>query len=99
MAILPRVCAGMTTGGLAVLLAQPTDVVKVRFQAQQSAKAAPKYLSTLQAYRTIAREEGAAGLWKGQYSIIRHPRLLYCGKLAAFSSAPSIIRLCNTGNR
>ncbi|XP_072157901.1 putative mitochondrial transporter UCP3 isoform X1 [Bemisia tabaci] len=65
MAILPRVCAGMTTGGLAVLLAQPTDVVKVRFQAQQSAKAAPKYLSTLQAYRTIAREEGAAGLWKG----------------------------------
>jgi solute carrier family 25 uncoupling protein 8/9 len=64
-----RIAAGLTTGALAVLLAQPTDVVKVRFQAQQRALGtgtAPRYKSTLQAYQTIARQEGARGLWKGE---------------------------------
>jgi len=63
-----RIAAGLTTGALAVLLAQPTDVVKVRLQAQQrtlGSGAAPRYKSTLQAYRMIARQEGARGLWKG----------------------------------
>lgn len=35
MHIATRVMAGLTTGGLAVVCAQPTDVVKVRFQAQK----------------------------------------------------------------
>lgn len=63
-----RIAAGLTTGALAVLLAQPTDVVKVRFQAQQrtlGAGTVPRYTSTLQAYQMIARQEGARGLWKG----------------------------------
>lgn len=59
--------AGLTTGGLAVMLAQPTDVVKVRFQAQKktSALSKPRYTSTIQAYKVIGREEGVRGLWKG----------------------------------
>jgi solute carrier family 25 uncoupling protein 8/9 len=43
--------------------------VKVRFQAQQRAlgtETAPRYKSTVQAYRTIAKQEGARGLWKGE---------------------------------
>lgn len=62
-----RVLAGLTTGGMAVMLAQPTDVVKVRFQAQKktSALSKPRYTSTIQAYRSIGREEGIRGLWKG----------------------------------
>lgn len=52
---------------MAVALAQPTDVVKVRFQAQVSAGAANKrYQGTMHAYRTIAKEEGFRGLWKGK---------------------------------
>jgi hypothetical protein len=68
-----RIAAGLTTGALAVLLAQPTDVVKVRFQAQQRAvgtETVPRYKSTLQAYQTIARLEGARGLWKGELHCI-----------------------------
>ena len=61
-----RVAAGITTGGLAVLIAQPTDVVKVRFQAQQNGKGA-RYTSTMQAYKKIAKNEGAKGLWKGTF--------------------------------
>lgn len=43
--------------------------MKVRFQAQQRAlgtEAAPRYKSTVQAYKTIAKQEGARGLWKGE---------------------------------
>ncbi|XP_055692661.1 dicarboxylate carrier SLC25A8-like [Lutzomyia longipalpis] len=66
--IFTRVLAGFTTGGMAVMLAQPTDVVKVRFQAQNRTTASPnsvRYRSTLSAYRTIGRDEGVRGLWKG----------------------------------
>lgn len=60
-----RLLAGSTTGALAVAVAQPTDVVKVRFQAQARAGGGPRYQSTVEAYKTIAREEGIRGLWKG----------------------------------
>lgn len=57
-----RVAAGITTGALAVLFAQPTDVVKVRLQANNSGQ---RYASTFQAYKSIALKEGTSGLWKG----------------------------------
>lgn len=62
----------MTTGSLAVVIAQPTDVVKVRFQAQLRGSATNRYSNTLQAYSKIAREEGAKGLWKGKYTGLKH---------------------------
>ncbi|XP_043256847.1 mitochondrial uncoupling protein 2-like [Colletes gigas] len=60
-----RVAAGITTGAMAVLLAQPTDVVKVRLQAGNNGRSAVRYSSTLQAYKNIAAVEGTRGLWKG----------------------------------
>lgn len=64
-----RLLAGGTTGAMAVALAQPTDVVKVRFQAQARAPGdARRYCGTIDAYKTIAKEEGIRGLWKGSCS-------------------------------
>lgn len=63
-----RLLAGSTTGAMAVAFAQPTDVVKVRFQAQAlrpESGSVKRYSSTTDAYRTIARDEGFKGLWKG----------------------------------
>nr|CAD7571935.1 unnamed protein product [Timema californicum] len=67
-----RVAAGITTGALAVLIAQPTDVVKVRFQAQKRTSGVKRYTSTIAAYRMIGREEGLAGLWKGILDMTNH---------------------------
>lgn len=61
-----RVSAGITTGALAVLLAQPTDVVKIRMQAGNNGRSSVRYTSTLQAYKNIASVEGTKGLWKGE---------------------------------
>ena len=63
-----RLLAGITTGGLAVMCAQPTDVVKVRFQAQMG-NAPKRYTGVVNAYRTIAATEGVRGLWKGAHSL------------------------------
>jgi len=63
--VITRIMAGLTTGGFAVICAQPTDVVKVRFQAQNRNNNNNRYKSTMQAYRMIGREEGVRGLWKG----------------------------------
>lgn len=60
-----RIAAGITTGALAVLFAQPTDVVKVRLQAGSIGRTSVRYSSTLQAYKNIATQEGTRGLWKG----------------------------------
>ncbi|EEB15806.1 brown fat uncoupling protein, putative [Pediculus humanus corporis] len=65
--VLTKISAGITTGILGVLVAQPTDVVKVRFQAQQG-NLKSRYKSTVEAYKCIFKEEGIRGLWKGMYS-------------------------------
>ena len=58
-----RILAGISTGAVAVLAAQPTDVVKVRMQAAKAGEA--RYSGSLAAYKSIARHEGIRGLWKG----------------------------------
>ncbi|KAM8879411.1 mitochondrial brown fat uncoupling protein 1 isoform 1-T1 [Spinachia spinachia] len=64
--IVARILAGCTTGAMAVSFAQPTDVVKVRFQAQVNLDGvARRYSGTMQAYKHIFQNEGLRGLWKG----------------------------------
>ena len=58
-----KILAASTTGILAVLIGQPTDVVKVRTQAKLDT-----YKSTIQAYKEIHQSEGVKkGLWRGTF--------------------------------
>lgn len=59
---------GLTTGAAAVCLGQPTEVVKIKFQAQKRLPGTKlQYTSTPATYYKIGREEGVRGLWKGAY--------------------------------
>uniref|UniRef100_A0A4W3JWH3 Mitochondrial uncoupling protein 2-like n=1 Tax=Callorhinchus milii TaxID=7868 RepID=A0A4W3JWH3_CALMI len=80
-----RLLAGCTTGAMAVAFAQPTDVVKVRFQAQTS-KSGPsrRYNGTMEAYKTIAKEEGVRGLWKGTFPNIARNSIVNCTELVTY---------------
>ncbi|KAK9402642.1 mitochondrial uncoupling protein 3-like [Crotalus adamanteus] len=70
---------------MAVTCAQPTDVVKVRFQAHIQLVGAPKrYNGTVDAYRTIAREEGVRGLWKGTFPNITRNAIVNCGEMVTY---------------
>ncbi|KAF6106953.1 uncoupling protein 2 [Phyllostomus discolor] len=79
-----RLLAGSTTGALAVAVAQPTDVVKVRFQAQARAAGSQRYQSTVDAYKTIARKEGFRGLWKGTSPNIARNAIVNCAELVTY---------------
>ncbi|NWS64136.1 UCP3 protein, partial [Chunga burmeisteri] len=80
-----RVLAGCTTGAVAVTCAQPTDVVKVRFQANGAVPdGARRYSGTVDAYRTIAREEGVRGLWRGTLPNIARNAIINCGELVTY---------------
>ncbi|XP_058522817.1 mitochondrial brown fat uncoupling protein 1 isoform X5 [Ochotona princeps] len=60
-----KICAGLTTGGVAVFIGQPTEVVKVRLQAQSHLHGLkPRYTGTYNAYRIIATTESLSTLWK-----------------------------------
>ncbi|NXH10197.1 UCP3 protein, partial [Bucco capensis] len=80
-----RVLAGCTTGAVAVACAQPTDVVKVRFQASAALPdTARRYRGTLDAYRSIARDEGVRGLWRGTLPNIARNAIVNCGELVTY---------------
>ena len=63
-----RLMAGITTGSISVLVAQPTDVVKIRMQGQGTTSSRI-YRNSMEAYRCIAINEGIRGLWKGNNAI------------------------------
>uniref|UniRef100_A0A672GQM2 Dicarboxylate carrier UCP2 n=1 Tax=Salarias fasciatus TaxID=181472 RepID=A0A672GQM2_SALFA len=91
--ILPRLLAGCTTGAMAVAFAQPTDVVKVRFQAQSRLpeSSAKRYSGTLEAYRTIARDEGLRGLWKGCLPNVARNAIVNCSELVTYDIIKELI--------
>jgi hypothetical protein len=55
--LLTKIAAGLTTGALAICIASPTDLVKVRMQTEGKLPAGTpkKYPSALGAYTTIAK--------------------------------------------
>ncbi|XP_019719892.1 mitochondrial uncoupling protein 2-like [Hippocampus comes] len=90
--IVTRLMAGCTTGAMAVALAQPTDVVKVRFQAQaRLADGGRRYNGTLDAYKTIARDEGVRGLWKGCTPNITRNAIVNCAELVTYDIIKEVI--------
>ncbi|XP_073335587.1 dicarboxylate carrier UCP2-like [Pagrus major] len=90
--IVTRLMAGCTTGAMAVAVAQPTDVVKVRFQAQiRLADGGRRYNSTLEAYKTIARDEGVRGLWRGCMPNITRNAIVNCAELVTYDVIKELI--------
>ncbi|KAJ8347787.1 hypothetical protein SKAU_G00263760 [Synaphobranchus kaupii] len=90
--IVSRLMAGCTTGAMAVAFAQPTDVVKVRFQAQvRLTDGVKRYNGTMDAYRTIARDEGIRGLWKGCMPNITRNAIVNCAELVTYDIIKELI--------
>jgi hypothetical protein len=78
-----RILAGMITGGLGQAVASPTDVVKVRVQADGRLKlrgGTPRYAGTWDAFKRILLEEGVRGYFVGfKPSVVRAAVINGCG--------------------
>ena len=84
-----RVAAGVTTGTLAILAAQPTDVVKVRMQA---AGGKHQYRGVLDAYTTILRQEGVrGGLYRGTLPNIGRNCIINVGETVVYDAVKDAI--------
>jgi solute carrier family 25 uncoupling protein 27 len=85
-----RAVLGMTAGGLAQLVASPTDLVKVRLQMEgrrRAAGLAPRQTSMLGVLQAVVREGGIVALWRGAVPNVQRAALVNLGDLATYDQA------------
>ncbi|KAF5727350.1 mitochondrial uncoupling protein 2 isoform X1 [Tripterygium wilfordii] len=88
-----KILAALLTGALAIMVANPTDLVKVRLQAEGKLPAGvPKrYSGALDAYLTIVRQEGLRALWTGLGPNIVRNAIINAAELASYDEVKQII--------
>lgn len=83
-----RIMAGAVAGASAAALANPTDVVKVRLQADGRLQALegtpPRYSSTGHAFAAILRVEGLAAFWRGTLPNVQRATVVNGAGIAAY---------------
>ncbi|KAF3448937.1 hypothetical protein FNV43_RR09655 [Rhamnella rubrinervis] len=88
-----KILAGLTTGALGITVANPTDLVKVRLQAE--GKLPPgvprRYSGALNAYSTIVRQEGFGALWTGLGPNVMRNAIINAAELASYDQVKETI--------
>ncbi|CAN6471457.1 unnamed protein product [Victoria cruziana] len=88
-----KILAALTTGALAITVANPTDLVKVRLQAE--GKLPPgvprRYSGAMNAYATIIRQEGLGALWTGLGPNIARNAIINAAELASYDQVKQTI--------
>ncbi|PIA31215.1 hypothetical protein AQUCO_05100015v1 [Aquilegia coerulea] len=88
-----KILAALTTGALGITIANPTDLVKVRLQAQgkMSSGVQKAYSGALNAYSTILRQEGIGALWTGLGPNIARNAIINAAELASYDQVKQTI--------
>lgn len=81
-----KVLAALITGALAIAVANPTDLVKVRLQAEGKLPTGVprRYSGALNAYYTIVRQEGLGALWTGLGPNLARNAIINAAELASY---------------
>jgi len=91
--LVKKILAALTTGALGIMVANPTDVVKVRLQAE--GKLPPgvprRYNGALDAYSKIIKSEGVKGLWTGIGPNVLRNATINASELATYDEVKSLI--------
>ena len=91
--LLQRIAAGLITGAFGITVASPTDVVKIRLQAE--GKKPPgeprRYKGSIDAYKKIVAEEGVKGLYSGLFPNIIRNSVMNAAELASYDQIKSSI--------
>ena len=80
-----KLTAGIATGAFGITIANPTDVVKVRMQAQARLPEAERpYANSVDCYRQILAANGPKGLWVGWGPNVARNSIINAAKLASY---------------
>jgi len=87
--LLQKIAAGLTTSAVGITVASPTDVVKVRLQAEgRLPPGTPRrYNGAIDAYRKIVAQEGVGGLWTGYGPNLARNCVVNATELVAYDQA------------
>lgn len=91
--LLQRISAGLITGAIGICIASPTDVVKIRLQAEgkKPAGVPRKYNGSIDAYKKIVAEEGVKGLYSGLFPNIIRNSVMNAAELASYDQIKSSV--------
>jgi len=83
--LLQKIVASMATGAIGISVANPTDVVKIRMQAQGRLPVEEHlYKSSSDCYKKIVAEKGIAGLWIGLAPNVMRNSLINAAEIASY---------------
>ncbi|XP_057509724.1 mitochondrial uncoupling protein 2-like [Actinidia eriantha] len=93
VSLLQKILAAMITGALAIAVANPTDLVKVRLQAEGNLLSGVprRYSGALNAYYSIMKQEGLAALWTGLGPNIARNAIINAAELASYDQVKQTI--------
>lgn len=77
--------ASLISGGVGAAIANPTDLIKIKFQASRPSQPLP-FQSTLQGFRYILQRDGVFGLWKGSLPTIARAAVVTSTVLGSYDS-------------
>jgi len=89
--LVTKILAGLTTGAMAMCVAQPTDVVKIRFQAEGSIAQGGRYKNMLDAFVKIPQTDGIKGLWRGLGPNVARNATINAAELATYDQIKQMI--------
>ncbi|XP_052781457.1 mitochondrial substrate carrier family protein ucpB-like [Mya arenaria] len=88
-----KVCSGAISGAIGSSIATPTDLIKIRMQAQ--GKLGPgqevRYPSTYGAFREVVREGGVRALYVGVGPTVKRAAILTATQIPAYDHAKHLI--------
>lgn len=87
-----KILTGLTTGAIGISVASPTDLVKIRLQAEgRLPPGVPRrYNGTIDAFSKIFREEKITGFWKGVGPNIVRNSIINAAELATYDQAKEV---------
>nr|XP_006824534.1 PREDICTED: mitochondrial substrate carrier family protein ucpB-like [Saccoglossus kowalevskii] len=96
-ALYKKILAGATSGAIGSSIATPTDLIKVRMQAEGKLVSGQtkRYNNTYSAFADIARHEGLRGLYRGAGPTINRAAILTATQVPSYDHSKHL--LLNTG--
>eukprot|EP00696_Hemimastix_kukwesjijk_P011467 gnl/Hemi2/24400_TR8202_c0_g1_i1.p1 gnl/Hemi2/24400_TR8202_c0_g1~~gnl/Hemi2/24400_TR8202_c0_g1_i1.p1 ORF type:complete len:307 (+),score=75.80 gnl/Hemi2/24400_TR8202_c0_g1_i1:61-981(+) len=91
--VVRKILAAACAGAIGSAIANPTDLVKIRMQAEGKLApgAAPRYASTLTAFFDIHKHEGFKGLYRGTGPTVQRAALLTATQLPTYDHSKHML--------